>query len=181
MEKLREFQVEVDVNASKEQVWDLLFNRFGEVNIFNPVIEGSHHASGSKGEVGCERICDIDSKTSVKERITAASGNDSFDIEIIESTMPMMNKMFATWGVKDIGFGMTRAQITIRFNTKPAFMGAIMKGMMKGMIKKMVIGLKYHMETGDVVTKDKIKGIAKDYKQLKGNEAFSAKLKAVAA
>ncbi len=62
MKNLREFQLEVNVNASKVEVWDLLFNKFGEVNLFNPEIEGSHHTTGVKGEVGCERQCDINSK-----------------------------------------------------------------------------------------------------------------------
>jgi hypothetical protein len=176
MEKLREFQIEVNVNASKEEVWDLLFNKFGEVNLFNPEIEGSHHTTGVKGEVGCERQCDINSKTSIHERITAASGNDSFDVEIIKNDMPMMDKMLATWDLKDIGGGQTRARVTVRFNTKPAFMGALMKGMMSKMINRMAMGLKYHVETGNLVTKENIKSIVKEYKQLKGNKRFSSKV-----
>ena len=56
---MKTIQKEIIVNASKPEVWDLLFNRFGEVNNFNPLIEGSHHAQGTKGEVGCERECQL--------------------------------------------------------------------------------------------------------------------------
>lgn len=181
MKKLREFQLEVNVNASKEEVWDLLFNKFGEVNIFNPEIIGSHHTKGVKGEVGCERQCDINSQTSVHERITAANGHDSFDVEIIKSNMPIMDQMLATWDLKDIGGGQTRTRVTMRFNTKPAFMGGLMKGMMSKMINRMVIGLKYHVETGNLVTKENIKGIIKEYNQLKGNQGFSSNLKVATA
>ena len=74
-------------NASKEEIWDLTFNRFGEVNLFNSNIESSHYVSEGKG-VGCERQCDLDANTSVQERITAARGTDSFDIDIIEGGLP---------------------------------------------------------------------------------------------
>lgn len=176
MKKLREIQLEVNINASKAEVWDMLFNKFGEVNLFNPEIEGSHHTKGTEGEIGCERQCDINSKTSVHERITAARGNDSFDVEIIKNDMPMMDEMIATWDLKDIGEGQTRALLTMGFNTKPAFMAAIMKGMMTKMINRMVIGLKYHLETGELVTKENIKDIMKSYNQLKGNKKFLAKI-----
>ena len=95
--------------------------------------------------------------------------------------MPMMDKMIATWDLKEDGDGQTRAQVTMHFNTKPAFMSGLMTGMMKKMMKGMLIGLKYYMETGNLVTKDNIKGITKNYKRLKGNEAFSGNIEAIAA
>jgi ribosome-associated toxin RatA of RatAB toxin-antitoxin module len=176
MKKLREFQLEVNINTSKEQVWDVLFNRFGEVNLFNPVLEDSHHTAGVKGEVGCERQCDIDSRTSIQERITAARGNDSFDINVIKGGMPMMDKMNATWDFRETGTSQSRVRLTMRFNTKPAFVGALMIGMMTKMVKSMLIGLKYHLETGNLVSKVNIKGIMKVYKRLQENESFTGNL-----
>jgi len=129
MKKLREIHLEININKSKDQVWDLLFNKFGEVNLFNPVIESSHHTKGEVGEVGCERQCDINSTTSVHEKITAARGNDSFDVDIVKGGLPMMDQMKATWDLKEISKGQTRAKLTMYFNTKPAIVGAFMKGM----------------------------------------------------
>ena len=175
MEKLKEAIIEIEVNSSKEEVWDLVFNRFGEVNVFNPLIEGSHHTSGKKGEVGVERVCHLDAKNSVREKITAARGNDSFDIDIIEGGLPMMKTMKGTFELKEIDTRKTRVIFTMKFNTKPAFMAIMMKGMMKKMLKKMLIGLKYHLETGDTVTKANISGIVKDFKRL-NNESFVTNL-----
>lgn len=174
MKKFKEFQLDLTINASKEEVWDLLFNRFGEVNLFNPVLEGSHHTKGVKGEVGCERQCDINSNTSVQERITAASGNDSFEIDVIDGRMPMMDEVKGIWNFTAKGDSQTNVKITMRFNTKPALVAGLMKAMMAKMVKSMLIGLKYHMETGGLVTKANIKGIVRDYKRLQGNEAFAA-------
>ena len=173
MKNLREFQLEIDINATKDQVWNLLFNKFGEVNLFNPELVGSHHTNGVSGEVGCERQCDINSRTSVHERITAVRGTDSFDIDVIKSGMPLMDKMRGTWDLKAIGQNKTKAVLTMRFNTKPAFLGFILKVIMKKMVFRMLIGLKYHLETGNLVTKENIKGIVKDYNNLEAKEAFA--------
>jgi len=172
MKKLRKVTVEIDISTSKENVWDLLFNRFGEVNLFNPLIDGSHHSFGKKGEVGCERECAIDAKHTVREKITAARGNESFDIDIIEGGLPMMDEMKATIDLKSLHENSSRVFFTMSYNTKPAFMGALMKGMMTKMLNKLLIGLKYHLETGKLVTKENIKVIIKDYNNLNSDNAF---------
>lgn len=166
MEKLKEVIINIEVNSSKEDVWDLLFNRFGEVNVFNPLIEGSHHSSGQKGEVGVERVCNLDAKNDIREKITAASGTDSFDVDIIEGGMPMMDTMKATFNFKAIDVNQTLISFTMKYNTKPRFMANLMKGMMKKMLSKMLVGLKYYLETGDSVTKKNISNIMMDYKHL---------------
>lgn len=166
MEKLKEVIIDIEVNSSKEEVWDLLFNRFGEVNVFNPLIEGSYHSSGQKGEVGVERVCNLDAKNDIREKITAARGNDSFDVDIIEGGMPMMDTMKATFNLKAVDVNQTLISLTMKFNTKPRFMANLMKGMMQKMLSKMLVGLKYHLETGDSVTKNNISKIMKDYKYL---------------
>lgn len=176
MKDLKEVRIEITTNTSKEQVWDLLFNRFGEVNVFNPVIDGSHHTKGIQGEIGCERFCQIDSKNSIHEKIVAARGNDGFDIEIIEGGLPMMDKMGGTFELEALELNKTLVTFIIKFNTKPAFMAFFMKGMMRTMLFKMLVGLKYHLETGNVVTKENIRGIMKEFKQIQGNDSFKDNL-----
>lgn len=177
MKKLREVKLEISTNTSKEKVWDLLFNRFGEVNAFNPIIEGSHHLSGAKGEVGCERQCDLDAKNTIKEKIVAARANDSFDIDIIEGGLPMMDEMKGTYDLQEISEHSTKVSFTMKFTTKPAFMATLMKGMMAGMLFKVLVGMKYHLETGKLVTKQNIKSIMKEYKSLQADEAFTSEQK----
>ncbi len=174
MEKLKEVVLNINVNATKEQVWDLLFNRFGEVNVFNPVIEGSHHTTGTPGEVGCERQCDLDAKTSIHEKITARRGNDEFDVDIIKGGLPMMKKANATFKLAEINPHQTNITFIMRFSSKPAFMAGMMKMMMKKMLFKVLIGLKYHLETGKHVTKENIAGIVKNYRKLNNVDAFPA-------
>ena len=175
MTKFRKVTIDIDINASKAEVWDLLFNRFGEVNNFNPLIEGSNHSQGAKGEVGCERVCDLDSKNSIHEKIVAARGNESFDVDIIKGGLPMMDKAQATFELTAIGDNRTNVSFIMNFTSKPAFMAPMMKLMMPKMLRKMLVGLKYHLETNQLVTKSNIDGIMKGFWKLKANEGFKAK------
>jgi len=87
-----------------------------------------------------------------------------------------MKTMKGTFDLKSIEQNRTEVTITMRFSSKPAFMANLMKGKMGQMLFKMLIGLKYHLETDGVVTKENIKGIVKDYNRLETNAAFRNKL-----
>ena len=171
---MRQVEQSIHIHASKEAVWDVLFNKFGEVNNFNPLIEGSHFLHGDEGHVGCERHCQIDSKTAVLERITRAEADLNFDVEIYEGGLPMMDKMLARFDLIEHGSEKTEVLFTMKFTTKPAFMGALMKGKMAKFFFKMLIGLKFHLETGELVTKENIKQIEKEFGLLKPGESFEA-------
>jgi hypothetical protein len=41
MKKARTVTAEIEINSPKNKVWDVLINQFGNVNNFNPLIEGS--------------------------------------------------------------------------------------------------------------------------------------------
>lgn len=173
---MREVQQTISIHSPKEEVWDIVFNKFGEVNDFNPLIEGSHYLKGDNGFVGCERECAIDSRTSVQERITRAEAGLNFDIEIFEGGLPMMDKMKARFDLVELDIDKTEVLLTMSYSTKPAFIGGLMKGKMGKFFKKMLIGLKYHLETSELVTKQNIKEIEKRYKGLAEDERFEASL-----
>lgn len=173
---MREVQQSISIHASKEDVWDTVFNKFGHVNDFNPLIEGSHFLNGDNGFVGCERQCAIDSKTIVQERITRAEAGLNFDIEIFEGGLPMMDKMTARFDLVELGKDKTEVLFTMRYSTKPTFMGGLMKGKMSKFFMKLLIGLKYHLETGELVTKDNIKEIERLYKDLDEGTGFKGSM-----
>ncbi len=173
MKKLRTISVDIHVSTSKDKTWDVIFNQFGEVNAFNPHIEGSHFTQGTQGELGCERQCDLDSKNSIQEKIIAVRGDSSFDIEIIQGGLPMMDKMNATFDVEEILANETLVTATINFNTSPAFMGGILKGTLSKMFFKLLVGLKYYLETGEEVSKQNMGDIMKTHKLMDPNDTFS--------
>lgn len=176
MSKLHDIEMEIDIHASKAEVWDLLFNRFGEVNDFNPLIEASHHEAGTEGEVGCERKCEITPGNWVHEKITRASGTNEFDIDILEGGLPMMDKMGATVRLQKLGEDRTRVKMTLHVSTKPAFLIHAMRGKMKKQFFNLLIGLKNHLETGTMITKQNIKGISQQYFELPKSGRFQQSL-----
>lgn len=171
MKKLNTVSVDIQVNASIEKTWDLLFNQFGKTSKFNPLLDGSHFTKGTSGELGCERQCDLDSKNSIQERITEVRDH-SFDIEIIQGGLPLMDKMKATLSVDSILMEQSLVTATIQFNTSPAFIGGLMKGTMAKTFFKVLVGLKYYLETGEEVTKENIGAIMKTYKNIHPSASF---------
>jgi len=175
MKKFKQVVIDIDINATKEKAWDVLFNRFGEINNYNPHIEGSHHTTGVQGEVGCERQCDMDAKNSVHERIVGVRGNNGYDVDIIEGNLPMMDEMKVSIDLETLSSDQTKVIFTVNFAAKPAIMAVLMKGMIAKMFKKLLVGLKYHLETDKLVTKSNINGIMKGFRKLEHREAFVVK------
>jgi carbon monoxide dehydrogenase subunit G len=172
MKKARTVTAEIEINSPKDKVWDVLFNQFGHVNNFNHLIEGSQPIGNIQGEVGAERSCDINSSSKLHERISAVRGTESFDVEVLEGGLPMMDKMAGTWDVEEINPSTARATIHFSYTTKPSFMAGILKFPMTRSLHGVVVGLKYHIETGGLVTKKNVKKIVKEYKKLAAGTAF---------
>ncbi len=174
MKKLRTLYTDVTINASKENVWDALFVRFGEVHLYNPSLDSSHFIKGGKGAVGCERQCDLDSKTRIVERIVKAEELKKFTIDIYDGNMPMLETMIVDVELIELASKRISVQLTANFNTKPSFMGVMMKGMMRAKLTDMLIGLKYYLETGTAVSKKTYKPISKMYQRLQANQSFQS-------
>jgi hypothetical protein len=164
----------VFVNASKQVVWDILFQRFGETYLYNPNIEGSHRTNGRQGEIGCERECSIDKKTNIKERIVKAEEFKSVTIDIIGGNMPMMKEMQVVMNMEPISANQTKVSITAYYTTKPSFMAGFVKGMFRRMLFEVLVGLKYYLETGTPVSKKTFKSISSGYRMLGEKQAFAA-------
>ena len=165
MADLRSIQMNIEINVSKSDVWNVLFTQFGEVNNFNPLINGSHDLGELRAEVGCERQCDI-GNTYARERIISVQENESFTIDIYEGGLPIVDEMRATWTLKKINKSTTNAIATIYYTTKPKFLGGIMAIPMKVKFQQVLVGLKYYLETGENVTDQNIRGIMKTFKKM---------------
>lgn len=162
------------INASKQEVWNLLFHRFGETHLYNPNIEGSHGTNGKDGQVGCERQCSIDQKTNIKERIVKAEEFQSITVDIIGGNMPVVNEMQVIMLIDPVSLTQTKVRINATYTTKPSFMTGIVKGMFRKMLFGVLIGLKYYLETGNAVSKKSFKSISGKYRSLQGSQAFVA-------
>ncbi len=168
---MSEIKLEITVNASKDDVWDVLFNQYGNVNNFNPVITSSHHTSDKRAEIGCERKCEMPGGKYVNEKITSVTEGQHFDF-VVTGNIPMVKQMNNSYGVTPIADKRTLVKFTADVQTSPSFMVYMMKPMIKGMLNKMMVGLKYYLETGEKVDNDRINEIVAQYKQLEADESM---------
>ena len=73
------------------------------------------------------------------ERISAVRGAESYDVEILEGGLPMMDTLNGTWEVEDLGNDKTKATIHFHFITKLAFMASVMSRPMAKSLHGMVV------------------------------------------
>jgi hypothetical protein len=87
----------------------------------------------------------------------------------------MMDELKVSIDVKTISSNQTKVIFTVNFAPKIVLMTPLMKGMITKMFKKLLVGLKYHLETEELVTKSNINDIVKGFKKLQRSEAFVVK------
>jgi hypothetical protein len=173
MENSKTITTEIVVNASNEKAWNTLFIRFGEIHLYNPNLVGSHFTHGQTGEVGCERQCNLDSKTFIREKILSAETMKKFTVDVTGGNMPMVKELRVSFEFLPLGVNQTKILLEASFTAKPAFMGILMKSLFKKRLTNMLIGLKYHLETGRRVSKETFNPVYSQFKKLQLNESFA--------
>ncbi|MCK6609273.1 MAG: SRPBCC family protein [Bacteroidia bacterium] len=174
MENSKLIQTEtVLINASREKVWDILFNRFGQTHLYNPNIMGSHDTTSNQGEVGCERQCNIDKKTFIREKVIGVEEYNLIVIDTIGGNMPLVKHMQIKIKLEELSPSKTKVNMEAEYNTKPAFMAVLVRSMFKKMLTSVLIGLKYYLETGKTVSKENYKVISKEYYSLPVGTTFN--------
>jgi len=152
---------EVEINAPKAKVWSVLAD-IGAVVNFNPVVTNSYYTSENKQGLGASRHCDLLPMGSVEEKIVEWDEGESYKIEIFEGkAIPF--KGSGTFELTENG-NSTNVKMTFEPTMGNGIFGKIMGFMMKEKMNKMiagvVIGLKHHLETGELVS-------AKTYKKIR--------------
>ena len=176
MSSLKKANVQIRINASAGEIWKVIHDDFDNVANYNPLLKGSHHVSGEQG-IGCERQCDLKSggKSFIKETITKVVREKHLEVKMSGGQFPMMN-METVVGAYDLeeSNNSTGISLSMEFEAKPKLMGDILLGKLEKMLFKSIIGLKYYVETGGHVTKDKFDKIEKWYYQLDNGKSFNS-------
>lgn len=161
------------IKAPLEKVWNALFTNFGKSARFNPnVISSQLTNTLEEGVTGHERECRLSKKTYVKEKITRLDKLKNFTWNVTGGNMPLVKYMQVDILMYESGLGITTVTAAARIATKPGFLGYLMKGIFKANITDMLIGLKYHLETRMIVTKENYNLIFQNYQLLHSNESF---------
>jgi len=152
---------EIEINAPKTKVWSVLAD-IGAVENYNPVVTRSYYTSENKQGVGASRHCDLLPMGSVEEKIIEWDEGESYKIEIFEGkAIPF--KGTGKFELTENGKS-TNVKMTFEPDMGSGIFGKIMGFMMKEKMNKMitgvVIGLKHHLETDELVS-------AKTYKKIR--------------
>lgn len=148
---------EIQINAPKEKVWQVLAD-FGGVQNYNPNVKKSYSTSKANGGVGATRHCDLTLfGASVEEAITDWQEGREYSIAILGGKKsPPFKTAVATLAVRDDGKG--GSIVTGKFDYRLKFgpVGYLMDQMMvkpafTKAFPKLLAGLKHYAETGEVV------------------------------
>lgn len=143
------------VNASREDVWEVLFSQYGDIHIHNPTMQASNYMHGAtSGALDVVRHCDFTDKLHLDEQITDVDEHKSFRVVVLEHNLPFVNEMSATYQLTATGDNTTKIKM-VSFNSfKPGFMKYLMRGQMRKSVAKHLFGMKYYIETSNTLNKD---------------------------
>lgn len=131
---------------SAASVW-LWLQDYGNIHRIHPMI-GSTHVEGDKScGVGAVRVCEMKiGGFYLKEKVTDWKENQSYTVDVYETSMPLMKRALATFGVRALGNCESELFMDIEYATKygafgklmdVTFMNLMMNMMVKAMFKKL--------------------------------------------
>jgi len=153
------------IRASKQKTWDVLFNQYGDIHIHNPTMISSNYLHGAlHGGLNVVRHCKFSEKLFLDEKITEVDGHHRFKIVVVDHNLPFIKEMAATYELTAIGDEETELRMTSYNSFSPRFMMYLMKGQLAGSLLKHLFGLKYFVETGKAVDKNRYSEVRKNYR-----------------
>jgi hypothetical protein len=155
----------LEIKASVEKVWKVLFNQYGDIHIHNPTMQDSNYMHNAvKGGINVVRHCQFTDKLFLDEKITEYKENESVRIEVVKHNLPMLDHLSATYELKSLGDDKTEVKMTSLNSASPSFMIHLMKGRLRKSVGQHLFGMKYFIETGKTVDMKNYKEIYSSYK-----------------
>lgn len=152
------------INASKESVWKVLFDQYGDIHQHNPTMISSHYLNdATQGALNCVRSCRFSEKLFLEEKISDIEENKRITITVTKHNFPFIKDMSATYELISLSSQKTEIHMTSFVSSSPSFMIHLMKGQMGKPLLKHLFGMKYYIETGNTVSMDNYKSIKKNY------------------
>lgn len=171
MAKMKALSTSILINTDREKIWDVLFKQFSNINIFHPGTTASILTAGVDGEVGCERVCSFGSKLSIREKVLEAAPLELLSVDAVG--MPATKDIVATFKLTKISENRTRVDTDFVFRTTPAILASGMAGVMKKKLHEVLVGLKYHVETGKPLDKKNFKSLYSKFAKMTEEASFA--------
>ena len=154
------FSTQVKINAPKEKVWAVLAD-LGNIHKWNPGVSHSYSTSADTEGEGAMRHCELQNAKGasigyLEERAFDWRDGEGFTIDVYESNLPL-KRNHVRFDLEPNADG-TLVTITPDYALKFGPLGALAdlligrRQLKKGMAD-MAAGLKYHVETGELVGK----------------------------
>jgi len=163
--KVQSFKVVHVIKASAEQVWAVVGEDYGAIANSHPKIIRSDYVGGTlaPGE-GAERVCYFNESGSrfLKEKqVDYDPEHYTFKNQVFQAgRFPVdAENTYAIYKVEAIDANTSRFIFDMKFRTKPAFMGGLMKGKFKSLIDDYALAIEHHVATGEPVNKDNFREI----------------------
>lgn len=168
--KTHHLVVESVIPHAAEAVWAAMAVDYGRVAESHPRIVRSDYRHGSlQGELGAERSCWFNDKgTQVLHEQIVVWNPDEMMLQnrVLEAAgFPVdPENTLATYRVTPIDDTHSRVTFDMEFRTTPAFMGGMMKSSFETLLSDYFVALDHHLRTGESVTRDNFKAVAKLYR-----------------
>lgn len=168
--KVQTFEVSRVIPAPAAEVWKVVGEDFGAIANSHPKILSSNYINGSlqSGE-GAERVCNFnarETKFTHEKQISYDPENFSFQAQVFHAEgLPLdTDYSVATYKVIPIDNQSSKLVFSMKYRTKPAFLGGLAKGNFKKTLTNYLLAVEHHVLTKEVVNKDTFKQIKKQYK-----------------
>lgn len=153
--KLAATEAEVPINATLEEAWKVLTQKYIDVDeVFLGIVKsGALDGLPETGD-GAARYCDINFKKreiKVKEKIVDWQVTDQrkeYMYDVYEFENFPLKKMYNVWGVKENN-GQVVLYNKVFYKMNPGIMTGLMRGQMKKLAVNGVLSYKHFLETGE--------------------------------
>jgi carbon monoxide dehydrogenase subunit G len=159
------FTSQVRINASRDKVWSVLAD-LGGIQNYNAAVSKSYYNTNEKEGVGAGRICELLPMGEVEETASQWNEGESYTLDVTPiKGMPPMKDIQAKFTTEADG-DTTVVNMEMKYSMKFGPIGAAMNAMMikpqfSKVVPNILNGLKHFVETGEEVTPQVIKQIAK--------------------
>ena len=118
-----EVQSEVTIDASTDEVWDVL-KEFGSVSDWAPSVSKSYYLDSQTSGVGTGRHCDIDGLGSIDEVVTDWQEGVGFTYSV--TPLGPLDKSNSSWRLTRVSAGKTKLQVTFNYDLRFGFLGKVL-------------------------------------------------------
>lgn len=145
--------VETRIDAPKEKVWGVLAD-IGNIYQWNPGVLKSYTTSDQTGGEGATRHCDLSERDYLDERVIGWREGESLKIDVYKTNLPLKRNV-VTFSLTSDGEE-TIVRVSPDYELKFGPLGVVMDLLMarrqlRNGMRDMLAGLKYHVETGELV------------------------------